>query len=169
MLTGKPISKVRINFNFKNVRTMRLNSDLKVLTDEMTKTNMMILGVCKSKRNMAETFVLDDLYHCYMGKAEKRIEGIEFIVTKEFSKYIKFVEFQEARLRKILFKIGSKIILYTIGYSPTSQYALHERESFCDKLLQFTRTSADYKIVAKDFNCKSRELTKRNMNANTMS
>uniref|UniRef100_A0A0K0F591 Uncharacterized protein n=1 Tax=Strongyloides venezuelensis TaxID=75913 RepID=A0A0K0F591_STRVS len=78
MLTGEPISKVRVNFNFKNVRTMRLNSDLKVLTDEMTKTNMMILSICETKRNMSETFVVDDLYHCYMGKADKRIGGMKF-------------------------------------------------------------------------------------------
>uniref|UniRef100_A0A0N5B5F1 Reverse transcriptase domain-containing protein n=1 Tax=Strongyloides papillosus TaxID=174720 RepID=A0A0N5B5F1_STREA len=160
MVTGEPISKVRINFNFKNVQTMRLNSDLKALTDEITNTNMMILGICETKRNKEETFVLDDLYHCYMGKADKRIGGMGFIIRKEFAKYIKFVEFQEARLGKILFKIGRKTILYTIGYAPTSQYTLDERESFFDKLLQFTKTPADFKIVAGDLNCKLQGIDK---------
>uniref|UniRef100_A0A0K0G631 Uncharacterized protein n=1 Tax=Strongyloides venezuelensis TaxID=75913 RepID=A0A0K0G631_STRVS len=84
MLNEEPISKVRVNFNFKNNRTMRLNSNLKVLTD---KTNMMILGIYKTKRNMVETFVLYDLYHCYMDKADSRIEGMKFNAPETFTIY----------------------------------------------------------------------------------
>uniref|UniRef100_A0A0K0FFZ4 Isochorismatase domain-containing protein n=1 Tax=Strongyloides venezuelensis TaxID=75913 RepID=A0A0K0FFZ4_STRVS len=80
MLIGEPIKKDKINFNFENVRTMRLNSDLKALTNKMTNTNVMILGICETKCNIAVTFVLDDLYHCYTDKADKRIEGMRFII-----------------------------------------------------------------------------------------
>uniref|UniRef100_A0A0K0FQX2 Endo/exonuclease/phosphatase domain-containing protein n=1 Tax=Strongyloides venezuelensis TaxID=75913 RepID=A0A0K0FQX2_STRVS len=38
----------------------------------------MILGICETKRKMVETLVLDDLYHCYIGKTDKRIEGMGF-------------------------------------------------------------------------------------------
>uniref|UniRef100_A0A0K0G6B5 Uncharacterized protein n=1 Tax=Strongyloides venezuelensis TaxID=75913 RepID=A0A0K0G6B5_STRVS len=54
----------------------------------------MILGICGTKRNIAETFVLDDLYYYYVGEADKRKRGMGFIEIDKTKYGCKYYEFE---------------------------------------------------------------------------
>ena len=90
-----------------------------------------------------------------VGEEPKRVEGIGFIVSQEWSKYINHLDVSNSRIGILMLTLPKQRTLHIIqAYTPTSAAEDEEVEQLYEELEEAMNTHCTYLIVMGDFNAK---------------
>ena len=154
--TGRP---TLMNLCTYNIRTMRTESDLLALLEELSSIKWDVVGLCEVRRLGEEQKLLNEGHVLYWrGKplGSKQELGVGFLIHKRLEKNI--VEFYSVseRVASVTIKLNTRYNLKIIQvYAPTCSHSDEEIESFYEDVhLASERTKSHFTIIMGDFNAK---------------
>lgn len=142
-----------------NVRTLRTESDLLGLLEELALIKWEIVGLSEVRRLGEDQKILNDGHVlCWRGKSEgnKQELGVGFLIHKRLEK--NFIEFHSVseRVASVILKLNEKYSVKNVQvYAPTSSHSDEEVESFYEDVhTAIDRNQTHFLVVMGDFNAK---------------
>uniref|UniRef100_A0A914VNL8 Reverse transcriptase domain-containing protein n=1 Tax=Plectus sambesii TaxID=2011161 RepID=A0A914VNL8_9BILA len=154
--TGHP-ARLTLSIATFNARTVSRETDLANIIQEKSNIKCDILGLSETRRQKELHARWKDGSTVALGVGEKqrRVGGIGFIVSQEWSKYIDHLDVSNPRIGILTLTLPKQRTLHIVqAYAPTSAAEEEKIERFYEELEEAMNTRCTYLIVMGDFNAK---------------
>ena len=143
-----------INFSTANVRTIGQDSDIDLLIRELDNIKAGIVAIQETKARAEKIVDWHTGHKVYIGKAERRIGGVGFIVHPDLRQYVDRCKIVSHRLAVISLNINEVSWKCINVYMPTSDYDDEDIDEMYEAI-ESEMSGHTHVIVLGDFNART--------------